>query len=226
MTSIQASLRKEQGRKTKALRGAGKIPAVLYGPKTKSQMIAVEEKEFEKAFKEAGESTLLNLEVGNRKVPVLIHEVQRDPLQGTVIHIDFYEPPLDKRVKVELPIVVQGEAPAVKELGGTLIRHIQEIEVSALPQNLPHELTIAVDGLVTFEDRILVKDIQVPEGVTIERDLEDVVAQVVPVTDVEKELATPVEERVEEVEKIEKEKKEAEVEEKEEEQPFDEKPSS
>ncbi len=221
MTSIQASVRQERGKKTKALRGAGKIPAVLYGPKTKSQMIAVGEKEFEKAFKEAGESTLLNLEVENRKVPVLIHDVQRDPLQGTVIHIDFYEPPLDKKVKVKLPIVVQGEAPAVKELGGTLIRHIQEIEVSALPQDLPHELTIAVDGLVVFEDRILVKDIRVPEGVTIEHDLDDVVAQVVPVTDVEKELAAPVEERVEEVEKIEKEKKETEIEEKEEVQPSD-----
>ncbi|HEY4476117.1 MAG TPA: 50S ribosomal protein L25 [Candidatus Paceibacterota bacterium] len=226
MTSIQASVRKEQGRKTKALRGSGKVPAVLYGPKTKSQMIAVGEKEFEKALREAGESTLLDLEVGNRKVPVLIHDVQRDPLRGAVIHVDFYEPPLDKKVKVQLPIVVQGEAPAVKELGGTLIRHIQEIEVSALPQNLPHELTIMVDGLATFEDRILVKDIRVPEGVTIEHDLDDVVAQVVPVTDVEKELATPVEERVEEVEKIEKEKKEAEVEEKEEEQPSNENPSS
>ncbi|MDO8655048.1 MAG: 50S ribosomal protein L25 [bacterium] len=208
MTSIQASIRQEQGRKTNALREAGKIPAVLYGPKTKSQMIAVEEREFLKALKEAGESTLLNLEVGDRKVPVLIHEVQRDPMQGTVIHVDFYEPPLDKKVKVELPVVVKGEAPAVKELGGTLIRHIQEIEVSALPQNLPHELTINVEGLATFEDRILVKDIPVPEGVTIEHNLEDVVAQVVPVTDVEKELATPVEERVEEVEKIEKERKE------------------
>lgn len=217
MISIQASLRQEQGRKTKALRETGRIPAVLYGPKSKSQMIAVKEQEFLKAFKEAGESTLLSLEVGNRKMPVLIHEVQRDPLRGTVIHIDFYEPPLDKKVKVELPIVVKGEALAVKELGGTLIRHIQEIAVSALPQNLPHELTVTVDGLATFEDRILVKDIRVPEGVTIEHNPEDVVAQVVPVTDVEKELAAPVEERVEEVEKIEKEKKEEP--EKEEEQP-------
>ncbi|MBI4122891.1 MAG: 50S ribosomal protein L25 [Parcubacteria group bacterium] len=208
MTSIQASLRQEQGRKTNALRGAGKIPAVLYGPKSKSQMISVEQREFEKAFKEAGESTLLSLEVGDRKVPVLIHDVQRDPLQGTVIHIDFYEPPLDKKVKVDLPITVQGEAPAVKELGGTLIRHIQEISVSALPQNLPHELICNVESLATFEDRIFVKDIRIPEGVTIEHTLEDVVAQVVPVTDVEKELATPVEERVEEVAKIEKEKKE------------------
>ncbi len=209
MTSIQASVRQEQGRKTNALREAGKIPAVLYGPKTKSQMIAVEERAFLKVLKEAGESTLLNLEVGDRKVPVLIHDLQRDPMQGTVIHIDFYEPPLDKKVKVELPVTVKGVAPAVKELGGTLIRHIQEIEVSALPQNLPHELTVNVEGLATFEDRILVKDIQVPDGVTIEHNLEDVVAQVIPVTDVEKELATPVEERVEEVEKIEKEKKEA-----------------
>lgn len=208
MIGIQASVRQEQGRKTNSLRGAGKIPAVLYGPKTKSQMIAVEEREFLKVLKEAGESTLLNLEVGDRKVPVLIHDLQRDPMQGTVIHIDFYEPPLDKKVKVELPVRVTGEAPAVKELGGTLIRHIQEIEVSALPQNLPHELTVNVEGLATFEDRILVKDIQVPDGVTIEHNLEDVVVQVVPVTDVEKELATPVEERVEEVEKIEKEKKE------------------
>ena len=208
MTSIQASVRKERGRKTRLLRLAGQVPAVLYGPKTKSQMIVIQEKEFERAYRQAGESTLLSLEVGDKKIPVLIHDIQRDPLQGSITHVDFYEPPLDKKVRVELPIVVKGTAPAVKELGGTLIKHIQELAVSALPQNLPHELSVSVETLVTFEDRILVKDLKVPEGVDIDRDPNEVICQVVQALDVEKELATPVAEAVEEVEKVEKEKKE------------------
>jgi len=210
MLSITATKREETRKKVEALRKKGFIPSVLYGPKIESSSLQISSKEFEKIYKEAGESTLINLETEGKEFPVLIYGVQRDPLSEKTLHVDFYQPDLTKEVEVEVPLVFEGEAPAVAELGGTLLHTIQEVEVKALPQNLPHEIKVNVESLSTFEDRILIKDLLETEDVEILQDSEDVVAQVVPAEDVEKELETPVEEDVEGVEKVEGEEKEGE----------------
>ena len=192
-----------------AIRKEGFVPGVLYGPKTESQIVKVDEKEFQKAYDEAGESSLLNLKSQDKALPVLIREIQKDPLRGKVIHVDFYQPPLDEEIQVAVPLVFEGEAPAVKDLGGTLLRNIQEVEVKALPQNLPHEISIDISALVTFEDKILIKDLVHESSVEILRDPEDVVAQVAHAEDVEADLEQSIEENVEAVgEAKEKEKKE------------------
>ena len=139
--------------KVRVLREQGIIPAILYGPKNKPMSLKVGEKEFEGIYKEAGASSLINLEIEDTKSPVLIREVQRDPLRGGAIHIDFYQPPLNKEIEVMVPLVFEGEAPAVKDLGGTLMRNIQEVEVRALPQNLPHEIIVDISGLTAFGDK-------------------------------------------------------------------------
>ncbi len=109
---------------------------------------------------------------------------------------------------MKIPLIIEGVAPAVKNLGGTLVKNILEIEVKALPQSLPKEIKINVGGLETFEDKVLIKDLQLPAGVKILRNLEEIIARVAPPEKVEEELKKPIEEKVEEVEKIEKEKKE------------------
>jgi len=192
------------------IRQEGLIPGVLYGPKTKSAIVKVEEREFQKVYSEAGESSLIQLQSQEGDSPVLIREVQRDPLKGNFIHIDFYQPPLDEVIQVTVPLVFEGEALAVKDLGGTLFRNIQEVEVKALPQNLPHEIVVDISSLTTFEDKILIENLVHEETVEILRESEDVVAQVAETTDVEVELEQPVEENVEAVEsaKPEKEAKE------------------
>lgn len=192
MVSISAEKREEVGKGLSQLRKEGKTPVVLYGPKTKAEALTVDGKELESVYKEAGESTLIDLEVAGKKTPVLIHEVQRHPVSDKIIHVDFYQPPLDKKVEISVPLVFEGEAPGVKELGGTLLRNIQEIEVLALPQDLPHEIAVSVESLKTFDDRILVKDLVYGAEVEILREADDVIAQVVPAEDVEKELAKPV----------------------------------
>jgi len=218
MLSLTAKVRKEIGRKVKKLRKQGFLPAVLYGPKIKSEPLTVDLKEFNKVLKEAGESTLIKLKIKKPTVPtqeklkineysVLIHNIKRDPLTGDPLHVDFYQPSLEKKIEANIPVVLEGEAPAVKNLGGTLITNIAEIKVRALPQNLPKEFKINIGGLRTFEDRILIKDIQLGEGVEILREPEEIVAQVTPPTKVEEELEKPIEEKVEEVEKVEKEEK-------------------
>ncbi|XOB41879.1 MAG: 50S ribosomal protein L25 [Candidatus Nealsonbacteria bacterium] len=215
MLSLSANIRKTLGKKVKSLRKKDILPGVLYGPKIKPLVLEIDLKEFEKIYKEAGESSLISLEVDNRKVPVLIHEIQRDPLSLEPIHIDFYQPSLEEEITANVPIIFEGVSPIVKELGGTLVREISELEVKALPQNLPHEIKVNVGNLKTFEDEILIKDLKIPAGVKVQRGPDDIVAVITPPEKVEEELAKPVEEKVEEVEKVEEEEREEEEREKE-----------
>lgn len=212
MLTLKVKKRETLGKKVKKLRQNGILPGVLYGPEVKNLSLEMDLKEFEKVYKEAGESSLVSLEVGKDKFLVLIHDIKKDPLTGKAIHVDFYQPILTEEVEAAVPIVFEGEAPAVKELGGTLVKEIQELEVKALPQNLPHELKVNVESLKTFEDEILVKDLKVAEGVKIQREPDEIIAVVTPPEKVEEELEKPIEEKVEEVEKVEekKEKEEAE----------------
>lgn len=219
MLNLKAKIRKEIGKKVKKLRQKGILPAVLYGPEIKNLSIELDSREFENIYKEAGESSLISLQVDNDKFSVLIHEVKKDPLTGKPIHADFYQPILTEEVEATVLIVFEGEALAIKELGGTLVREISEIEVKALPKDLPHEIKVNIDGLKTFDDEILVKDLKLPEGVTAQREPNEIIAVVTaPETEkIEEELEKPVEEKPEEVEKAEEKEEEEKPEEKKEE---------
>src|SRR6185295_18865509 len=115
--------------------------------------IEVDEKEFKKVFHQAGESSLIELTVEGEKEkrPVLVQEIQKDPVSSQLRHVDFFQASLKEEVQVAVPLVFEGVAPAEKELGGTLNKNLLEVEVKALPQNLPHEIVVNVDGLKTFE---------------------------------------------------------------------------
>lgn len=212
MVPLSVKIRKDFGRKTKSIKKRGKIPAVVYGPKMKNVSLEVDEKEFKKVFQEAGESSLIELSLENDKKqhPVLVHDIQKDPVSDKIIHIDFYQPDLTKEVEVKIPLVFEGTASAEKDLGGTLIKNMLEIEVKALPQNLPHDIKVNIDALKTFEDHILVKDLVLPKDIKTLKNPDEIVVAVLPPQKVEEDLAVPIEEKVEEVERVEKEKKEKE----------------
>jgi large subunit ribosomal protein L25 len=214
MLTLSAKIRKDLGKKSKALLKKGILPAILYGPKIKNNIpLEINFKEFEKIYKKAGESSLISLEIEGKKNSVLIHEVRKDPLTDKPIHVDFYQPIMEEEVEVTIPLIFEGVPPAVKELGGTLVKNISEVKIKAKPQHLPHELKVDVSTLKTFEDIIFIKDLKLPKEVKILKNPDDIVAQVVPPEKVEEELAKPVEEKIEEVEKIEtKPKKEEEIE--------------
>ena len=226
MIGLKAKIRKVLGRKTKKLRSGQKVPAVLYGPTIKENiLLEVDEKEFEKVLSKVGKSTFLDLKVEGKTIPVLIHEVQRDPLTERILHIDFYQPRLDEAIEVTVPVVFEGIAPAVKDLGGTLVKNITEIEIKTLPQNLPHEIKVNIESLKTFDDEILVKDLKVPAGVKVLREPNEIVAKVAPPEKVEEELEKPIEEaeKVKEVKEVEEEKEEVKEEAKEEKEEKEEK---
>jgi len=206
MLSIQAEKREIKGKKTKNLMQQGILVGILYGPKIKNINIQLKLKDFEKAYKEAGESSLISLKIGNDKYSVLIYELKRDPITGNPVHVDFYQPILTKEVSTWVPLVFEGESLAVKDLGGTLIKETQEIEVRALPEKLPHEIKVNISRLNTFEDEILVKDLDLPEGVKVEKDPDDIIALVTP-PQKEEELEKPAEEEAAKVEGVEKEEK-------------------
>jgi len=217
MLSLLAKIRKEFGKKTKILRKNNILPGILYGPEIKNLPLEINLKEFEKIYKEAGESSLISLDVDGKKFLVLIHEINKDPLTEKPIHVDFYQPKLKEEIVVKVPIIIEGLSPAVRDMGGTLVRHISEVEVKALPQKLPKEIKVSVENLKSFDDYILIKDLILPEGVKILKNKEEIDISVLPPEKVEEELEKPVEEKVEEVEMVEEKKEKEEAKEEEEE---------
>ncbi len=178
MYQLKAEARQALGKKAHSLRKKGFLPAVLYGEKIESKPIAIVLRDFEKAYVSAGESSLITLEYEENKHPVLIHGVAYDPVQGNPIHADFYAVRMDKEIRTKVPLVFAGESPAVKNEGGILVKAVQELEVEALPANLPHELSVDISLLAALESQLTVKDISSPSGVRILADPGEVVAVV------------------------------------------------
>lgn len=176
MQELKAEPRDKLGKKAKAVRLAGFLPAVVYGEGVLSQPLAVLYNDFEKAWREAGESTLLKLDVAGTVHPVLIHDIAYDPLTDRPIHVDFYAVRMDKALRVMVPLEFAGESPAVKNEGGVLIKVAHELEVEAMPADLPHTLCIDISRLVSLGDRIFIKDIAQPKGVKILAPADEVVA--------------------------------------------------
>ena len=213
MISLSVKIRKTLGKKTKILRKEGVIPAILYGPRIKPLPLKVDLKDFKKVYKTAGESSLISLKIGEKESKVLIHDVQHHPLTDEFLHVDFYEPLLREKVTATISLVFVEEAPAVEELGGTLIKNISEVEVKGLPQELPKEIQVNIGSLKTFNDDILIKDLKTEKDIEILKEPDEVVVSVVPPREeekIEEELAKPVEEKVKEPEKEEEEEEEEE----------------
>lgn len=168
------------GKKVKTLREKGLVPAELYGHGIKNLHLTLSAKEFLKVFKEAGESTIVNLTTEDKKtLPVMIHEVKTDSLSGEILNIDFYQIKLTEKIRVYIPIEFIGEAPAVKTFGGILIKTLKEIEVEALPRDLPHRLQADLASLNEIGKNIALKDLKIGDNVKLFVNPETIIATVV-----------------------------------------------
>lgn len=208
---LNAKKRDVIGKKVEELRKDNLIPAVLYGKGMGNKNIMVERLAFNRVFKEAGENTLLDLKIDEQDTfKVLIQEVQKNPLTNSFAHIDFRQIDMSQKIQVEVSIKFIGEAPAIKELGGTLVKSFDEIKIECLPENLIHNVEVDISSLKTFEDAILIKDINVPEGVEILNDKNATIATVeAPISEAElKALEEKPEEKVDSIEKVEEKKEE------------------
>lgn len=149
------------------VRKEGKLPAVVYGPKTKPLSIFIPLVDFKKVFKEAGESTVVEIKIDDKPLGVLIQEVSVDPVSREPIHVDFYAALMDKLVEASIPLEFVGVSPAVKGLGGMLVKVMHEVEVEALPASLPHNLEVDLTALVNLGDHIIASQIKLPNGVKL-----------------------------------------------------------
>jgi len=119
-------------------------------------------------YRQAGATTLFDLVLnGQQPVKVLIQEVQRHPVSGLIQHVDFHQVRMDEKLEVDIPLKYVGESPAVKELGGILVRAVNELKVKCLPQHLIHEIEVDLSALVQFNDVINVSAISLPVGIEV-----------------------------------------------------------
>ena len=191
-----------------ALREAGKIPAVFYGKKEASTPITIVSTDFVKAYKSAGESTVVILKGEGIEVESLIHDMDLHPVTGKPMHADFYVFEKGKKIKVGVPLDFVGVAPAVKELGGSLIKVLHTIEIEALPKDLPHKISVDISALVDFKTSIKASDLKLPEGVALAVNGDDIIASAAEAKEEIEEAAAPIDLTTIEVAKKGKEAKE------------------
>ncbi|NTW30721.1 MAG: 50S ribosomal protein L25 [Candidatus Moranbacteria bacterium] len=176
--TLKASVR-EAGKGLQTLRKSGFIPGSVHGHGIEPTSLSLESREFTRAFKAAGENTIIALTIdGAKPVNVLVKEAQMHPLTNRYTHADFFQVRMDEVIEATVPFEFVGDAAAVSELGGVLIKASDEIDVNALPADLPHTIQIDLSALKTFDDVIKVGDLVLPKGVTVDADVETVIALV------------------------------------------------
>lgn len=189
---LTAQPRTIKGKEVKKLRREGIIPAVLYGPGVQgTQAISLPAREIERAYTQLGKSALLRLKVeGGRTQPVLIHQVQHDHTHRYLTHVDFFAPNMRVALTVAVQVVLTGEAPAVRTDDGVLVQSATELQVAALPDNIPAVLAVDVNGLTEIHSQITAGDVLLPEGVTLVSPPDEVIVTVSQVQLVEVEEET------------------------------------
>ena len=191
------------------LRKEGRLPAVFYGPKEKATPITISMKDFIKAWRKAGESSVIILKDGANEHEALIYDIDVHPVTGTPRHADFYVIEKGKKVKVHIPLVFEGISPAVKDKGGILVKVLRELEIEAAPKDLPHELKVDISTLIELTSVVIAKDIKIPTGITLISNIDEIVASI-SVAKEEIEEVKPIDMSTIEVEKKGKEAKEGE----------------
>lgn len=179
--ALTARRRQAVGKAVAALRLTKTVPGVLYGHGVKNENLEVSSLDLQKIFRQAGSSTLVDLMIDEAApIKVLINAIQRHPLRQSIVHVDFYQVRMTEKLETDIELEIIGESPAVKEQGGILVRSLDKVKVECLPGDLASSITVDISSLKTFEDRIHVRDLPVPSGITIMDQPDEVVASVTP----------------------------------------------
>lgn len=190
---LQALSRAAANGKAKKIIASGFIPAVVYGSGKDNLNIKVKKHDFDKAFELAGEFNLIDLAVdGGQEAKVIVKDVQKHGLTDKIIHVDFYRVDMAKKITTEIPLNFIGEAKAVKDLGGTLVKNMDAVEVRCLPGDLVSHIDVDVSHLDNFDQFIRLHDLTLPAGLELAHETNEAVVGVVE-TKVEVEAPAPVE---------------------------------
>lgn len=165
--TLKAEKREVLGKKVKQLRREGFLPANIYGKDMASLAIQVKTADFISTYKEVGATGVVNIEVDDKKYPSMMKGLQMNHQLHQPLHVDFHKVNLKEKTKANIPVILTGEAPAVNEKLGTLLQSLAEVEVEALPDNLPDTLEISAESLTELGSTITVANLKAPEDVTI-----------------------------------------------------------
>lgn len=195
--SLTAKSRKTLGRKVKKLRREGLLPANLYGKKIKSQALELPAAEFLKVYEQEGETGLIDLKINSQTHPVLVHNLQIHPVTDEPLHVDFRQVSLTEKTTADVPIEIRGDAPAVEQKKGILIQPLNEVEVEALPADLPDQVVVDISKLEEVGQAITVADLVYDKNkVKILVDPGETVVKINPLEEEEVVAPPPTEEEV------------------------------
>ena len=172
---IEAKEREIIGKKVKALRREGLLPAVIYGSGMDPMPITLNTKEIRQILSMIGANTLVTIKLGKKEHLALVRDIQREVIMRNLLHIDFQAVSLEESITTTVPVVTVGEAPAVKDLNALLIISLEELEIEAKAKDLPDTISVDISELVEIGDHIRVKDLVIPGDVTILDDPEETV---------------------------------------------------
>jgi large subunit ribosomal protein L25 len=164
---FEATEREVTGKKVRALRRVGVLPAVLYGGGVESFPISFIAKDVSRALSRLSSSSLVRINVAGKEYPALVREKQRDVLTGDLLHLDFQVVSLTETVRADVNIIHEGESPAILMLNAILVSGLETLEVEGLPQDLPRNIIVDVSGLEELGDTIYVRDLDIPPNVTV-----------------------------------------------------------
>lgn len=173
---IEALKRSKTGKKVKEVRKDGFIPAVIYGRDLESMSISLEKRLSTQILNKVSGSTILTISVDGKEHSTLIREVQRDHIKNEFLHLDFLAVSLLEKLRTNVSITLVGEAAVLEDFDALIVAGINEVEVEALPQDLPETIEVDVSSLAAIGDAIYLKDLPVPENVEFLTDLEELIA--------------------------------------------------
>ena len=178
--ALKATARDIVGKKTRFLRREGITPTHLFGHNLKSLALQCNTDELKRVIAQVGTTALFNLGIDGEKRPrkVLIREIQNDPLGRQILHVDFYQIKMTEKLKVEVPLVLGGEAPALKVKGRSLQQSLTSLNIECLPDKLPHEIEVDLSPLTELGHAIHVKDLDLSTDITVTNDPEQLIVKV------------------------------------------------
>jgi large subunit ribosomal protein L25 len=206
---LDVSKRDVTGKKVRFLRRQGLIPGNIYGHGIESTAVQTNSKDLKKLLAHAGQTDLISLKLSSAKAPtkVLLRDIQRNPRNNELLHVEFYQVRMTEKIKADVPVVLVGEAPVLKNIkGSSLLQLIDALHIEALPDDLPHNVEVDVSVLSEIDHAIHIKDIQLSKGVTLLSEEDHVVVKVAEARKVEEEVVEEVAAEAAEVEVVGKEK--------------------
>jgi len=177
--TLAAEHREITGKAVARLRRAGRLPAVVYGNGVESTNLSVDTHDFELLRRRTGPNALVDLSIDGKKAkPVLIHGVQVHPVDRRIVHVDLFLVRMTEEMTVDVPLAPIGTSTAIDVAGGTLIHMTETVRVKALPDHLPQSIEYSIEGLIDFDAAVYVRDLSVPDDVTLLTDGDEIVAKV------------------------------------------------